>query len=37
VNVYAGSPGTPSAANGNEHAVSQYDVACFEVSSRPTH
>jgi hypothetical protein len=35
VNVYAGSPGTPSAANGNEHAVSQYDVACFEVSSRP--
>jgi hypothetical protein len=35
VNVYAGSPGTPSALNGNEHAVSQYDVACFEVSSRP--
>jgi hypothetical protein len=32
VNVYAGSPGTPSAANGNEHAVSQYDVACFQVS-----
>ena len=27
--VYAGSPGTPSAANGNSHAVSQYDVACF--------
>ena len=32
VNVYAGSPGTPSLANGNDHAVSQYDVACFEVS-----
>jgi hypothetical protein len=34
VNVYAGSPETPSAMNGNAHAVSQYDVACFEVSSR---
>ena len=33
VNVYAGSPGTPSLANGNAHAVSQYDVACFELSS----
>lgn len=33
VNVYAGSPGTPSLANGNSHAVSQYDVACFQVSS----
>jgi hypothetical protein len=32
VNVYAGAPGTPSAANGNPHAVSQYDVACFQVS-----
>jgi len=32
VNVYAGSPGTPSAANGNTHAVSQYDVACYQVS-----
>jgi hypothetical protein len=32
VNVYAGSPGTPSAANGNPAAVSQYDVACFQVS-----
>ncbi len=32
-NVYAGSPGTPSAANGNSHAVSQYDVACFQVTS----
>jgi hypothetical protein len=28
-NHYAGSPGTPSAANGNSHAVSQYDIACF--------
>jgi hypothetical protein len=27
--VYAGTPGTPSAANGNSHAVSQYDIACF--------
>ena len=32
VNVYAGSPGTPSLANGNAKAVSQYDVACFQVS-----
>jgi hypothetical protein len=32
VKVYAGSPGTPSLANGNAHAVSQYDVACFQVS-----
>jgi hypothetical protein len=32
VNVYAGSPGTPSLAHGNSHAVSQYDVACFQVS-----
>ncbi len=32
VNVYAGAPGTPSLANGNSHAVSQYDVACFQVS-----
>lgn len=31
--VYAGSPGTPSLANGNAHAVSQYDVACFQVST----
>ncbi len=28
--VYAGQPGTPSAANGNVHAVAQYDVACFQ-------
>jgi hypothetical protein len=27
---YAGSEGTPSAQNGNpDHAVSQYDIACF--------
>lgn len=26
---YAGSEGTPSLANGNAHAVSQYDIACF--------
>jgi len=32
VKVYAGSPGTPSLAHGNAHAVSQYDVACFQVS-----
>jgi hypothetical protein len=34
VTVYAGSPGTPSLANGNAHAVSQYDVACYQVSTR---
>jgi hypothetical protein len=27
--VYAGTPGTPSAANGSADAVSQYDIACF--------
>jgi hypothetical protein len=26
---YAGSAGTPSAANGSASAVSQYDIACF--------
>ena len=31
---YAGSPGTPSAAHGNSHAVSQYDVACYQVSNK---
>jgi len=31
---YAGSDGTPSLANGNSHAVSQYDVACYQVSSK---
>ena len=34
VNVYAGSPGTPSLANGDARAVSQYDVACFQVSQQ---
>ena len=34
--VYAGNPGTASAANANSsHAVSQYDIACFQVSSHP--
>ena len=32
--VYAGTPGTPSAANGNSHAVSQYDVACYQLSNK---
>ena len=32
VKVYAGSPGTQSLANGNAHAVSQYDVACYQFS-----
>jgi hypothetical protein len=32
VHVYAGSPGTPSLANGASAAVSQYDVACYQVS-----
>jgi hypothetical protein len=31
--VYAGSEGTPSLANGSSHAVSQYDIACFQVTS----
>ena len=32
--VYAGSDGTPSLANANsDKAVSQYDVACFQVTS----
>lgn len=30
---YAGSDGTPSAANAqSSHAISQYDVACYQVS-----
>jgi hypothetical protein len=33
--VYAGSPGTNSLANGNAHAVSQYDVACFQQAQKP--
>jgi len=32
--VYAGSDGTQSQANGNSHAVSQYDVACYQVSNK---
>jgi hypothetical protein len=31
--VYAGSEGTPSLANGSSHAVSQYDIACYQVTS----
>jgi len=32
--VYAGNPGTASSANANSsHAVSQYDVACFQNTS----
>jgi hypothetical protein len=31
VNVYAGSPGTES-AEANAHAVSQYDVACYQFA-----
>jgi hypothetical protein len=31
--VYAGSEGTPSAANGGANAVSQYDVACYQLTS----
>jgi len=30
--LYAGSPGTPSLANGNVRAVSQYDIACFQAT-----
>jgi hypothetical protein len=31
--VYAGSDGTPSQANGqSSHAVSQYDVACYQLT-----
>jgi hypothetical protein len=31
--VYAGNPGTASLANANStHAVSQYDIACFQVT-----
>ena len=31
---YAGSDGTPSLAHGNSHAVSQYDVACYQLSNK---
>ena len=30
---YAGSDGTPSLRSGNAHAVSQYDIACYQVTS----
>jgi hypothetical protein len=30
---YAGSEGTHSLNSGNDHAVSQYDVACFQLTS----
>jgi hypothetical protein len=30
---YAGSDGTHSLISGNAHAVSQYDVACYQVTS----
>jgi hypothetical protein len=30
--VYAGSTGTPSAANGSSNAVSEYDIACYQTS-----
>lgn len=29
---YAGQPGTPSLANGSPNAISQYDVACLQVT-----
>ena len=33
--LYAGSEGTPSALNANSsHAVSQYDVACYQVTNK---
>jgi hypothetical protein len=32
--VYAGSAGTPSLANGSSTAVSQYDVACYQISNK---
>lgn len=31
---YAGSDGTPSLNSNNSQAVSQYDVACFQISNR---
>ncbi|WP_194458494.1 adenylate cyclase [Bradyrhizobium sp. CCBAU 53421] len=37
--VYAGNPGNPTAQPGGvgnpDHAVSQYDVACFQASQMP--
>ncbi len=29
---YAGSPGTGSLHSGNSHAVSEYDIACYQVT-----
>jgi hypothetical protein len=31
---YAGSPNPPSLEHGNWHAVSQYDVACYQLSNK---
>jgi hypothetical protein len=31
--VYAGSDGTHSLNSDNSHAVSQYDIACFQITS----
>jgi Tfp pilus assembly protein FimT len=31
---YAGSDGTPSQAHGSSQAVSQYDVACYQLSNK---
>jgi hypothetical protein len=28
--VYAGSPETPSAEHGSSHAISEYDIACYQ-------
>ena len=35
--VYVGSDGTPSLAHGSSHAVSQYDIACYQVTSNHWH
>jgi len=36
--VYAGNPGTASLAHAQStHAVSQYDIACFQNTSNPGH
>jgi hypothetical protein len=32
---YAGSPGTGSLNSNNTHAVSEYDIACYQVTQRP--
>jgi len=34
--VYAGSPQNPTAANGSP-TISQYDIACFQLTSNPGH